>query len=83
MICNLSLISRITQKFDNLTNPGDFRIGPVELVIDVPFYVGCFEELGDITNLGLAIENNDDSNSPTTCLTKCIESDSTKRYACK
>ena len=76
------LIFRITQELHDLTNQGNYFIGPVELVIDVPFYIGCFEETDDISTVGTPIDI-PDSNSPTNCLSICAKTNPLQRYACK
>ena len=59
----------------------DLKLGPLELLIDVPFYVGCFDE---ITNPnGVQITETPELVTPTWCIAKCITADSTKRYSSK
>ena len=55
-MCNYSSYFRITKKLDNMNYTGasaaQHRLGPVEVVINVPFYVGCFVELSDPSSKG-------------------------------
>ena len=52
----------------------------MELVLDVPFYVGCFLEVQPLTG-GTAITDASDNMTPAVCISKCLASDTTKRYA--
>ena len=82
----LHYLFRISQKLDNMDYAGaapEYRLGPVEVVIDVPFYVGCFIELSDPSSKGLSITDVPDSNTPAWCITQCATNDPSKRYACK
>ena len=82
----LHYLFRIIQKLDNMEYAGaapEYRLGPVEVVIDVPFYVGCFLELSDPSSKGLSITDVPDSNTPAWCITQCATNDPSKRYACK
>ena len=77
------IFSRISQKLEVLVDDADHRLGPVELVIDVPFYIGCFNEVNDVTGKGTSITMDAESNSPVICLAKCVSSDPLTRFACK
>ena len=70
----------------NISTPGNdwspIALGPVELLLDVPFYVGCFKEVDSLVG-GTLIEEGNEIMTPTLCLTKCITTDGTKRYAGK
>ena len=57
-----------------------FILGPVELVLDVPFYVGCFQEVQPFSG-GTTITGAIDDMTPAVCILKCLGSDTTKRYA--
>ena len=52
----------------------------MELVLDVPFYVGCFQEVQSLPE-GTAITEGSDKMTPAVCISKCIVTDATKRYA--
>ena len=52
------------------------------MLMDVPFYVGCFRELETLTG-GTTITEGNDAMIPAVCVKKCVASDSTKRYASK
>ena len=52
------------------------------MLIDVPFYVGCFNELETLSG-GTSIGEANDAMTPAVCITKCVVSDSSKRYASK
>ena len=82
----LHYLFRIIQKLDNMDYTGadpEHRLGPVEVVIDVPFYVGCFIELVDPSSKGFSITDDSGSNTPIWCITQCATNDPLKRYACK
>ena len=62
---------------------GEHMMGPVEVVIDVPFYVGCFIELSDPSSKGVSITEDTENVTPAWCVMKCGTADPLKRYACK
>ena len=66
-----------------ITQSNDFNsfiLGPLELLLDVPFYVGCFQEVQPLSG-GTAITDANDNMTPAVCISKCFGSDATKRYA--
>ena len=52
------------------------------MIVDVPYDMGCFEELSDLSALGITVTEDTDQMSPAWCITKCISEDPNKRYAC-
>ncbi len=73
---------RVQQKVTSLVADGRYYLSPIELLIDVPFDAGCFQELEDISNIGHEIDTPVETLTPTWCNTKCLQVDGKKRYAC-
>ena len=73
---------RISQKLKNIKDLSDFIIGPVDLVIDTPFYMGCYQEMTDVSEKATLI---DSANvlTITWCLTECLKFDMKSRFAGK
>ena len=74
---------QVMQTLDNVTTDGKHHLSPVEMIVDVPHDLGCFEELSDPTDTGILISETTDEMSPAWCITKCVTADAKKRYACK
>ena len=74
---------QVMQTLNNVTTDGKHHLSPVEMIVDVPHDLGCFEELSDPTDTGILITETTDKMSPAWCITKCLTTDSKKRYACK
>ena len=73
----------ISRRISNVAEYSDLDLGPVELIIDVPLYMGCFEEISSPDAKALTISDGTDKMTPSLCVSKCVSSDPTKRHACK
>lgn len=63
----------------NTSDDAHFFVGPVEVLIDVPFDAGCYKVLSSLTG---KISETTDIVTPAWCITKCLQSSETKRFAC-
>jgi hypothetical protein len=70
-------------KFISEENGTRLYIGPAEVLLDLPYVVGCYELLDDISSEGQTISEDPAVMTPVWCITKCLNRDSTKRFACK
>ncbi len=70
--------------YEKLTSSAlkEYYLSPIELLIDVPFDVGCFKEIESIAG-GLTGVSGTPPNgiNPAWCLTNCVQA--TKRFACE
>ena len=55
-------------------------MGPLELVIDVPFDAGCYEILSPLAETPIAAG---EVVTPSWCITECLKSSPAKRFACE
>lgn len=72
-------IFRVKIDLKSHENLAQFLVGPVEVLIDVPFDAGCYKVLSNLTG---HIANNTDIVTPAWCVTKCLQTNDTKRFAC-
>ena len=66
----------VTAAFHSQDSAVDVNLGPLELVLDVPFDAGCFKLLAPLDESPIS-----ESITPASCITKCLTSDSEKRFA--
>lgn len=71
-------ILRVKIELQNPNDNAEFLVGPVGVLIDVPFDAGCFKVLATLTGL---ITEAADIMSPAWCVTKCLQSDDKKTFA--
>ena len=62
------------------SDPLHLMLGPFEYVVDMPYYAGCYSTLSDLSS---AAKINEDPEvlTPAWCITKCLETGATKRFA--
>ncbi len=73
----------VTYSIEATVDASQYILAPVELVIDVPHEVGCFEELSDISSLGEVVSEIPNIMSPIWCIKRCLSTDLKYRFACK
>lgn len=68
---------KVKMEFVSAKDSTQMFMGPMEVVIDIPFHAGCYELLEDLAETPIASE----TNHPSWCITECLKSDGTKRFA--
>ncbi len=70
--------SNIEFTFLPSTDPASAYLGPMELLVDMPVHVGCFEKTDPAT---FPMPSGVATTHPTACLTSCLTSNPSNRYA--
>ncbi len=75
-------ISRVYEKLTSKSTDGKYFLSPIDLLIDVPFEVGCFKQKDGIDSLGTIVTDSPTNGmTPAWCLTKCLELNPQQRIA--
>lgn len=69
--------AKVKMEFISAKDSTKMFMGPMEVVIDIPFHAGCYEILTDLSETPII----NDLNHPSWCITECLKADVTKRFA--